>query len=141
MRWRWRWPSSPRQGRHQSLLVLPASLAGGKRRAGYAKGESRCGARQQGPAALRRINLDNDIGMSFSEIAAFFIILTAAVVLHARSKTDIQTTSDAAAALRPLAGAFAFGQFAAGIAGTGLLALPVQAGSAAYALGETYRWD
>jgi NRAMP (natural resistance-associated macrophage protein)-like metal ion transporter len=97
-------------------------------------------ASQQGPAALRRINLDTDIGMVFSEIVAFFIILTAAVVLHAHGKTDIQTSSDAAAALRPLAGPFAFGLFAAGIVGTGLLALPVLAGSAAYALGETFRW-
>jgi NRAMP (natural resistance-associated macrophage protein)-like metal ion transporter len=97
-------------------------------------------ASQQGPAALQRINLDTDIGMMFSELVAFFIILTAAVVLHAHGKTDIQTSSDAAAALRPLAGPFAFGLFAAGIVGTGLLALPVLAGSAAYALGETFRW-
>ena len=97
-------------------------------------------ASQQGPAALRRINLDTVIGMVFSEIVAFFIILTAAVVLHAHGKTDIQTSSDAAAALRPLAGPFAFELFAAGIVGTGLLALPVLAGSAAYALGETFRF-
>ena len=78
--------------------------------------------------------------MVFSEIVAFFIILTAAVVLHAHGKTDIQTSSDAAAALLPLAGRFAFVLFATGIVGTGLLALPVLAGSAAYALGETFRW-
>jgi Mn2+/Fe2+ NRAMP family transporter len=94
----------------------------------------------QGPAALKRINLDTGIGMVFSEAVAFFIILTAAVVLHANGKIDIQTSADAAAALRPLAGPFAFGLFAAGIVGTGLLALPVLAGSAAYALGETFRW-
>ncbi|MEO8747819.1 MAG: divalent metal cation transporter [Rhodanobacter sp.] len=97
-------------------------------------------ATQQAPVALRRINLDTVVGMVFSEIVAFFIILTAAVVLHAHGKTDIQTSSDAAAALRPLAGPFAFYLFAAGIVGTGLLALPVLAGSAAYALGETFRW-
>lgn len=97
-------------------------------------------ASQQAPAALHRINLDTVIGMAFSEIVAFFIILTAAVVLHAHGKTDIQTSSDAAAALLPLAGRFAFVLFAAGIVGTGLLALPVLAGSAAYALGETFRW-
>ncbi len=97
-------------------------------------------ASQQAPAALHRINLDTVISMVFSEIVAFFIILTAAVVLHAHGKTDIQTSSDAAAALLPLAGRFAFVLFATGIVGTGLLALPVLAGSAAYALGETFRW-
>jgi Mn2+/Fe2+ NRAMP family transporter len=97
-------------------------------------------ASQQGPAALRRINVDTISGMLFSEVVAFFIILTAAVVLHAHGKTDIQTSSDAAAALRPIAGKFAFWLFAAGIIGTGLLALPVLAGSGAYALGETFRW-
>ena len=97
-------------------------------------------ASQQGPGALRRIKVDTIIGMLFSEVVAFFIILTAAVVLHAHGKTDIQTSSDAAAALRPIAGKFAFWLFAAGIIGTGLLALPVLAGSSAYALGETFRW-
>ncbi|MEO8923382.1 MAG: divalent metal cation transporter [Caldimonas sp.] len=97
-------------------------------------------APQQGPDALRRINIDTITGMLFSEFVAFFIILTAAVVLHAHGKTDIQTSSDAAAALRPIAGKFAFWLFAGGIVGTGLLALPVLAGSCAYALGETFRW-
>ncbi len=97
-------------------------------------------ASQQGPEALKRINVDTITGMLFSEVVAFFIILTAAVVLHAHGKTDIQTSSDAAAALLPIAGKFAFWLFAAGIVGTGLLALPVLAGSSAYALGETFRW-
>ena len=97
-------------------------------------------APQQGRAALRRINVDTISGMLFSEVVAFFIILTAAVVLHANGKTDIQTSSDAAAALLPIAGKFAFWLFAAGIIGTGLLALPVLAGSGAYALGEAFRW-
>lgn len=97
-------------------------------------------ASQQAPQELKRINLDTIIGMLFSEIVAFFIILTAAVVLHAHGKTDIQTSADAAAALRPIAGKFAFWLFAGGIVGTGLLALPILAGSAAYALGETFRW-
>lgn len=97
-------------------------------------------ASQQGPAALTRIEVDTVSGMLFSEVVAFFIILTAAVVLHANGKTDIQTSSDAAAALLPIAGKFAFWLFAAGIIGTGLLALPVLAGSGAYALGETFRW-
>lgn len=97
-------------------------------------------ASQQGPEALKRINVDTITGMLFSEVVAFFIILTAAVVLHAHGKTDIQTSSDAAAALLPIAGKFAFWLFAGGIIGTGLLALPVLAGSSAYALGETFRW-
>ncbi len=97
-------------------------------------------APQQGPDALKRIKIDTIIGMLFSEFVAFFIILTAAVVLHAHGKTDIQTSSDAASALLPIAGKFAFWLFAGGIVGTGLLALPVLAGSAAYALGETFRW-
>jgi Mn2+/Fe2+ NRAMP family transporter len=71
---------------------------------------------------------------------AFFIILTAAVVLNAHGMKDIQTSADAAAALRPIAGPFATWLFAGGIIGTGLLALPILAGSAAYALGETFRW-
>jgi NRAMP (natural resistance-associated macrophage protein)-like metal ion transporter len=97
-------------------------------------------ASQQGPAALRRISVDTVTGMLFSELVAFFIILTAAVVLHAHGKTDIQTSSDAAAALLPIAGKFAFWLFATGIIGTGLLALPVLAGSCGYALGEAFRW-
>ncbi|MEO6907841.1 MAG: divalent metal cation transporter, partial [Abditibacteriaceae bacterium] len=97
-------------------------------------------APQQGPDALRRIGVDTTTGMLFSEFIAFFIILTGAVVLHAHGKTNIQTSSQAAAALLPIAGKFAFWLFAAGIVGTGLLALPVLAGSGAYALGETFRW-
>jgi Mn2+/Fe2+ NRAMP family transporter len=87
----------------------------------------------QAPNALRRIGIDTAVGMVFSNLIAFFIILTTAVVLHAHGKTDIQTSSDAAQALRPLAGKLAFALFAAGIIGTGLLALPVLAGATAYA--------
>ena len=87
----------------------------------------------QAPNALRRIGIDTVVGMVFSNLIAFFIILTTAVVLHAHGKTDIQTSSDAAQALRPLAGKLAFALFAAGIIGTGLLALPVLAGATAYA--------
>ena len=87
----------------------------------------------QAPDALRRIGIDTTIGMVFSNLVAFFIILTTAVVLHAHGKTDIQTSSDAAQALRPLAGKLAFALFAAGIIGTGLLAVPVLAGATAYA--------
>ena len=71
---------------------------------------------------------------------AFCIMLTAAVTLHAAGITDIQTSAQAAEALRPLAGEFAFALFALGIIGTGLLAVPVLAGSAAYAVAEAMRW-
>lgn len=87
----------------------------------------------QARSALRRIGIDTTVGMIFSNLVAFFIILTAAVVLHAHGKTDIQTSAQAAEALRPLAGDLAFTLFAAGIIGTGLLAVPVLAGATAYA--------
>ncbi|GAA4018936.1 divalent metal cation transporter [Deinococcus rubellus] len=95
---------------------------------------------QEAREQFRRIRSDTFIGMAFSNLVAFFIILTAAVVLHAHGQTDIQTASQAAEALRPIAGRFAFILFAAGLVGTGLLALPVLAGSAGYALGEALRW-
>jgi NRAMP (natural resistance-associated macrophage protein)-like metal ion transporter len=88
----------------------------------------------QGDDAFRRIQLDTVVGMVFSNIVAFFIILTAAVTLHAHGKLDIQSSAQAAEALRPIAGPFAFMLFAAGIIGTGLLALPVLAGATAYAV-------
>lgn len=88
---------------------------------------------RQAPAALQRIGIDTSVGMIFSNTIAFFIILTAAVVLHAHGKTDIRSSADAAEALRPLAGQLAFALFAAGIIGTGLLAVPVLAGATAYA--------
>lgn len=98
--------------------------------------------RAPGQAAfeLRRIRLDTYIGMTASNLVALFIILTTAATLHASGITDIQTSAQAAEALRPIAGQFAFFIFALGIVGTGLLALPVLAGSAAYALGETLGW-
>lgn len=99
-------------------------------------------APSQGPDALERIGIDTAVGMTFSNLVAGFIVLTAAVTLHAHGKTDIQSASDAAQALRPIAGRFAFCLFAAGIVGTGLLAVPVLAGATAYAaagvLGEKY---
>jgi len=90
---------------------------------------------------FRRIALDTRFGMGISNLIAFFIILTTAVTLHGRiGQPEIKTAADAAEALRPLAGQFAFLLFALGIVGTGLLALPVLAGSAAYAVSETFRW-
>ena len=91
-------------------------------------------APKQAPSALRRIGIDTTVGMIFSNLISFFIILTTAVVLHAHGKVDIQTSAEAAAALRPLAGDLAFALFAAGIIGTGLLAVPVLAGATAYAV-------
>lgn len=75
----------------------------------------------QGPANLSRIRLDTTIGMAFSNLVAFFIILTTAVTLHAHHVTDIQSSSQAASALKPIAGQFAFVLFSLGIIGTGLL--------------------
>lgn len=78
--------------------------------------------------------------MAFSNIIAFFIILTTAVTLNAHGIKDIQTSAQAAEALRPLAGNLTFALFAMGIIGTGLLAVPVLAGSAAYGIAEAFGW-
>jgi NRAMP (natural resistance-associated macrophage protein)-like metal ion transporter len=97
-------------------------------------------APEQAQSHLQRIKIDTYIGMGFSNLIAFFIILTAAVTLHVHGITDIQTSAQAAEALRPVAGEFAFLLFTAGIVGTGLLAVPVLAGSAAYAMAESFDW-
>ena len=89
---------------------------------------------------MERIRLDTWIGMAFSNLIALCIVLTTAATLHAHGITDIQTSSQAAEALRPIAGKFAFSIFAIGVIGTGMLALPVLSGSCAYALGEALRW-
>ncbi len=94
----------------------------------------------QAAVQLARIRTDTLIGMGMSNTVAFFIVLTAAVTLNAHGITDIQTSAQAAEALRPIAGEFTFVLFAAGIVGTGLLAVPILAGSAAYAVAETFRW-
>jgi NRAMP (natural resistance-associated macrophage protein)-like metal ion transporter len=94
----------------------------------------------QGPDAIERIRLDTYVGMAFSNAVALAIMITTAATLHAAGITDIESSSQAAEALRPVAGAFAFTLFALGIVGTGLLAVPVLAGSAAYALGEARKW-
>ena len=97
-------------------------------------------APDQAPRELRRIRLDTMIGMAASNIVSLFIVLTTAATLNTHGVTNIETSADAAKALRPIAGDFAFAVFALGIVGTGLLAVPVLAGSAAYALGETLGW-
>ncbi len=94
----------------------------------------------QARRALRRIRADTIIGMVFSELIAFFIILTTAVTLNVHHITDIDSAAKAAAALKPVAGPFASLVFSLGIVGTGLLAIPVLAGSAAYAVAETRGW-
>ena len=94
----------------------------------------------QAPYQLERIRLDTWIGMALSNLVALCIVLTTAATLHAHGITNIQTSSQAATALRPIAGQFAFTVFALGIIGTGMLALPVLAGSAAFALGEALGW-
>ncbi|MGT2440777.1 NRAMP family divalent metal transporter [Bradyrhizobium betae] len=91
-------------------------------------------------AEFRRIRLDTLIGMAFSNLIALSIIITTAATLHAQGKTDIQSSAQAAEALKPIAGPFAELIFALGIIGTGLLAIPVLAGSTAYAIGEGRRW-
>jgi len=87
---------------------------------------------------LRRIKVDTYVGMGVSNLIAFFIIVATAATLHAHGVTQIETTRQAATALKPIAGEFAFALFAAGIMGTGMLALPVLAGSAAYAVASFF---
>ncbi|HEX5323668.1 MAG TPA: Nramp family divalent metal transporter [Capsulimonadaceae bacterium] len=97
-------------------------------------------APRQSRFQFHRILVDTYVGMGFSNLISFFIILTAAAVLHAHGVNSVQTASQAAEALRPIAGRFAFLLFGLGIIGTGLLAVPVLAGSAAYGVGEAMGW-
>ena len=94
----------------------------------------------QAHAEFHRIRVDTYIGMAISNLVALFIVVTTAATLHAHGVTDIQTSAQAAQALKPIAGPFAFVVFALGVVGTGLLAVPVLAGSAAFALGEAFGW-
>jgi NRAMP (natural resistance-associated macrophage protein)-like metal ion transporter len=89
---------------------------------------------------LRRINIDTLVGMGVSDVISFFIMLTTAVTLHQSGHTDIQTSAEAAQALRPIAGQFAFLLFSLGIIGTGFLSIPTLAGSTAYAAAELMNW-
>jgi len=98
--------------------------------------EDPSGARDE----LQRIGWDTYAGMAYSNLIAFFIILSTAVTLHAAGITQIQTAGQAATGRRALAGELTFGLFALGIIGTGLLAVPTLAGSAAYALSEVMGW-
>ena len=89
---------------------------------------------------LYRIKLDTTVGMVYSNVIAFCVILATALTLHANGVTDIQTTAQAAEALRPLAGELAFTLFALGIIGTGMLAVPVLAASSGYAVADALQW-
>jgi Mn2+/Fe2+ NRAMP family transporter len=97
-------------------------------------------APEQADRQLKRVRMDTVLGMAVSNAIGFFIILTSALTLHAHGGAEIQTASQAAEALRPFAGHWAFAVFTLGIVGTGLLAVPVLAGSAGYALAETLGW-
>ena len=97
-------------------------------------------APEQAPAQLEPMRADTYLGMAFSNLIAFFITLDTAAVLHTNGISDIQTGAQAAEALRPLAGELTFLLFSLGIIGTGLLAIPVLAGSAAYAMAEALKW-
>ena len=97
-------------------------------------------APEQGPKALHRIEVDTLAGMGLSNLVALAILATTAATLHAGGIVDIETSAQAAQALRPIAGPFAALFFTVGLIGTGLLAVPVLAGSAAYAIGEARSW-
>ncbi|HEY8188023.1 MAG TPA: Nramp family divalent metal transporter, partial [Pyrinomonadaceae bacterium] len=92
-------------------------------------------------AELKNATLDTDIGMFVCNLVFYFVIVAAAATLHAHGKTDIQSATDAAQALEPLAGSAAKFLFAVGLIGVGLLAVPVLTGSAAYAVAETFGWE
>jgi NRAMP (natural resistance-associated macrophage protein)-like metal ion transporter len=96
-------------------------------------------APMQASTQLKRINVDTWAGMAMSNAVAFFIMLSAAATLHAHH-VEVKTTADAASALKPIAGEMALALFSLGIVGTGLLALPVLAGSAAYAAAGAMKW-
>jgi NRAMP (natural resistance-associated macrophage protein)-like metal ion transporter len=96
------------------------------------------------PAArreLKRMGVDTIVGMGVSNLIGLFMILTTAVTLHPHGVTDVQTSAQAAQALRPVVGSAAFVIFSLGVIGTGLLAVPVLAGSTAYAAAETFNWE
>lgn len=123
------------------LFFWQASLEMEERRVTERKKEAPL---QNGTAAVRKrfepIVIDTWAGMALSNIVGFFIIVTTAATLHANGSAQINTAADAAEALRPLAGQFAFLLFSLGILGTGLLAIPALAGSVAYAGAEIFGW-
>jgi NRAMP (natural resistance-associated macrophage protein)-like metal ion transporter len=102
--------------------------------------ESVRNAPEQATSQFEKIRIDTYSGMAMGNAVMFFIILTTAITLHANHITEIESTEQAARALEPIAGRFAFLLFALGIIGTGLLSLPVLAGSVGYAVGEAFKW-
>ena len=105
-------------------------------------GRTTKGAREgASPAELRYSLIDTNVGMAFSQLIMYFIILATALTLFKSGKTDIKSAADAAEALRPLLGDFAGILFAAGMIGAGLLAVPILTGSAAYAIAEAFGWE
>jgi NRAMP (natural resistance-associated macrophage protein)-like metal ion transporter len=95
---------------------------------------------QETAALMKGVDSDIYLGMIYSNVAMFFIILTAGATLHVAGLTDIATASDAAAALKPLVGPLASLVFTIGIIGTGVLAIPILTGSVAYAVAEVFAW-
>ena len=116
----------------QAQEVVEEQVAEGRTKISQRKGST--------PAEMRSMREDTFIGMTFSQFVTFFIMTTAAMTFFRAGLTSIQTSTDAARALEPLAGQFAFLLFAAGIIGTGLLAVPVLSASASYALAEILGW-
>lgn len=99
-----------------------------------------CVAPRRAKAEIKRIRIDTLVGMGFSHITALFIVIATAATLNAHGITNVDSSAQAAEALRPIAGNFAFALFAIGIIGTGMLAVPILAGSAAYAVSESFGW-
>ena len=139
------WPTLP--GGHETLLMVVALFGttispylffwqAAQEMEDSASGKAHLLTPQEVSGHLRRIRLDTLVGMGMSNLIAFFIMLSTAATLHAAGITNIESSAQAAEALRPLAGDFAFLLFSLGIIGTGLLAVPVLAGSAAYAVSE-----
>ncbi len=125
------------------MFFWQASLEAEERklRAGKTAGGASPQRRRLTDQDATRIGLDTSAGMLLSNIIGFFIIITTAATLHAHGHTHIATAQQAAEALRPLAGPLAFSLFSLGIIGTGLLAVPVLAGSAGYAVAESIGWS
>jgi Mn2+/Fe2+ NRAMP family transporter len=121
-------------------LFLLAGFARGRGNASYPFAKPLKELSRGGDPELRRMAIDTAVGMSYSNIIAYFIVLTAAATLYAHGVTEIKTYADAAEALRPIVGEFTFFLLALGIIDTGLLAIPVLAGSAAYGVAEAFGW-
>jgi Mn2+/Fe2+ NRAMP family transporter len=101
---------------------------------------TRSARRGASPAEVRYSTIDVTVGMAFSNVVMYFIILATALTLYKAGETNVRTATDAAEALRPFAGDFAGALFAAGMIGAGMLGIPVLTGSAAYAIAEAFGW-